>query len=977
MNGNSLKDTVSDAVSGEVLEVQAVDITFFDADGNEIEPALPIRVVMTPAETQHAEEKTNVVHIDLDQQTAEVIEQAAGTETDNSEVVFDANAFTIYAIVYTVDTYFRSCTGETFRVTMDFDENAGIPQNAELVVEEILEESADYSNLLSQTENTLDGNKQISFVRFFDISIMADGKEVQPLAPVSMKIQLADLPEETTAADAQVIHFGKQPEVLNAESIGANVSFETSSFSVYGVVYTVDFEYEVDGKMYQFSLPGGEKIALSDLIEVLGITGDTNNGEKAAFNSVDSFLKEVADVEFSDESLVKVTPVEGDWELESLQPFDTDESLTITMKNGDVVTVKVTDAQYTDITSLLSSVSISGATQNSDGSYNVFPGNPYTIALKFDETPQDTFNRNGSLTYKLPNGVKIPEKTSGTLVPDDSTQAEIYSINYTIATDGTITFSWDIKPGKEQDFLALPGLFIKLNIEAAFDENATTIDWHGAAQVTVDQTHDVGVNKSANLGQDGYMYYTVTVTSTGDNKNISLTDTISGTALTLDQNSITETTNHGATFSNKTNKGFDISIPELKHGESATITYRAEVDYDVLASEAGVEKGQYGTVTTTGNQIRINGTDDNPDNNTSETHADHNISFSSTGKGVTEGHYNEETGKRTMNWQIKANDEHRTTISYIHDEMGEGSDKMNYSGEGITVKVVNPDWSVAATYTVPWSQLGVNTNSTEWTYNIPNQYKDKNYSFVIDYTTEVDVSESIVPVTVKNDVDTDYGKGGSDGKAEPAPGSKLDMEKSVVKTDIPGGTVTWSITVDVPATGLDSCIVTDTLPSVSGPENFTDGFDSSSFSAARDVTGLIDGETVSLDTTQLGKVVFTFYKDGESGLYPVEGGRKVTITLTTTLDEDWMAYEVTQDYLRYYYTHTNNAKVVANSYTIEDSASVTVNSTEPDLIKKADSYMSDNFHWKEYGAENNLKAWMYRLYLYGISDDTFTDNRYF
>jgi hypothetical protein len=78
---------------------------------------------------------------------------------------------------------------------------------------------------------------------------------------------------------------------------------------------------------------------------VLGIIGDTNNGEKAAFNSVDSFLKEVSDVEFSDESLVKVTPVEGDWELESLQPFTSEETLTVTMKDGETFTIRVTDAQ--------------------------------------------------------------------------------------------------------------------------------------------------------------------------------------------------------------------------------------------------------------------------------------------------------------------------------------------------------------------------------------------------------------------------------------------------------------------------------------------------------------------------------------------------------------------------------------------------------------------------------------------------------
>ena len=113
VNGSSLKDAVSDAVNGEVLEVQAVDITFFNAEGREIEPAVAIRVTMIPAETQNAEEKANVVHIDLEQQTAEVIAQAEGTESDNSEVVFDAEAFTIYAIVYTVHFEYE-VDGETF-----------------------------------------------------------------------------------------------------------------------------------------------------------------------------------------------------------------------------------------------------------------------------------------------------------------------------------------------------------------------------------------------------------------------------------------------------------------------------------------------------------------------------------------------------------------------------------------------------------------------------------------------------------------------------------------------------------------------------------------------------------------------------------------------------------------------------------------------------------------------------------------------
>ena len=103
----------------------------------------------------------------------------------------------------------------------------------------------------------------------------------------------------------------------------------------------VDFEYSVNGKMYEFSLPGGEKIALSDVVEVLGILDGTN------FEDAEAFLAEVADVEFSDGSLVKVTKNDegDDWTLESLEPFTSEETLTITMKNGDVVSVKVTDDQ--------------------------------------------------------------------------------------------------------------------------------------------------------------------------------------------------------------------------------------------------------------------------------------------------------------------------------------------------------------------------------------------------------------------------------------------------------------------------------------------------------------------------------------------------------------------------------------------------------------------------------------------------------
>ena len=251
-----------------------------------------------------------------------------------------------------------SARGSDYTVTLVYSAEAEIPDKAVLEVKEIETGTSAYTKYLEQAKAAIGLDKEQVLpqeqARFFDIRIMAGGKEIQPAANVNVSIAydtpvVESDPRTDSQVDVNAVHFGeKGAEVVEVGDADArSVEFEAESFSIYGVIYTVDFEYSVNGKMYQFSLPGGEKITLSDLVEVLGIIGDTNNGEKAAFNSVDSFLKEVADVEFSDESLVKVTQNEegNDWTLESLAPFDTEESLTITMKNGDVVTVKVTDDQ--------------------------------------------------------------------------------------------------------------------------------------------------------------------------------------------------------------------------------------------------------------------------------------------------------------------------------------------------------------------------------------------------------------------------------------------------------------------------------------------------------------------------------------------------------------------------------------------------------------------------------------------------------
>ena len=376
-----MKADIENAIESEVLEVQAVDIKFYDPDGFEIEPLLPIRVTIIPAESEYADRTAQVVHIDKEN-VPEVIEQAEDALPENErELVFDAESFSIYAVVYSTETYYKSVTGDTYHVSLDYDKDAGIPRGAALAVSEILEENEKYTEYLTQAEGAVGESKQIRYARFFDISILSGGEEIQPLGPVSVKIELTELTMDTTLDDSalQVLHFsepGAAPEVLNAEADGENISFETEGFSVYGVVYTVDFTYSVNGKMYELSLPGGGFITLHHLIEALGINEEMNGAD------TDRFIADIQNVEFSNPSLIWVGKTEedstvgqlksdnglsceyssdlteeqieeinreeipsGEWVLISLKPFTSEETLTVTMNDGEVFIVKVTDAQ--------------------------------------------------------------------------------------------------------------------------------------------------------------------------------------------------------------------------------------------------------------------------------------------------------------------------------------------------------------------------------------------------------------------------------------------------------------------------------------------------------------------------------------------------------------------------------------------------------------------------------------------------------
>ncbi|MBE6042419.1 MAG: hypothetical protein E7220_07875, partial [Clostridiales bacterium] len=291
----------------------------------------------------------------------------------------------------------------------------GLPADTVLAVTEIDRDSDEelytaYEENAREAVKTESGARiapEFAFARFYDIALISSGEEIEPSSPLEVTItyekEIQKQLEAETADNVKVIHFAENteteevtPEILDSENVDvtinknkmAETTFAADSFSVYAVVYTVDFHYGTEGATGELSIKGGDSISLGQLMEELGITSAKSRlsildmKDKKEKPSTASFLEEVESVEFSDPKLLwtgyleeDCTPADimtaeklfvtyplglkqeevlainhkeykaGDWLLMSLKPFTSEETLTITMKDGSEINILVTDAQ--------------------------------------------------------------------------------------------------------------------------------------------------------------------------------------------------------------------------------------------------------------------------------------------------------------------------------------------------------------------------------------------------------------------------------------------------------------------------------------------------------------------------------------------------------------------------------------------------------------------------------------------------------
>lgn len=207
----------------------------------------------------------------------------------------------------TIETTLLTADGQTLKVSVSYNDAAQIPDDATLEVKEILNDDPEWNERsvrFADVVNDKYGNVTISDLRFLKISIMVDGKEVEPKAPVEVKVEYTDeLNTEDTAEyyvdeeagelrpdpEDQVshfvaVHYGEEgAQILDAKEIVSDgniveTTIITPGFSDYDLAYV--YEYDAADHVANDTIPYLEGGTLtSEKVALLNDTADDSHAD--------------------------------------------------------------------------------------------------------------------------------------------------------------------------------------------------------------------------------------------------------------------------------------------------------------------------------------------------------------------------------------------------------------------------------------------------------------------------------------------------------------------------------------------------------------------------------------------------------------------------------------------------------------------------------------------------------------------------
>ena len=206
---------------------------------------------------------------------------------------------------------------------------SGLPEDSALTVTEA---DGQHKALADDTISAALEGENTAELFSWDISVQSgENQNWQPDGTVRLEMDIPDA-QLGMYTRVYVVHVDDNGVATTIEADvtdDGKIVFVSDGFSVY-YGFTVDFAYQ--GAAY--SIAGMSLILLSELFDNLNMDLD---------------VQDVADVTFSDETLVEVKKqADGNWLLTSLKAFTTTEKLSVTMNGGQVYNITVTDATYTD-----------------------------------------------------------------------------------------------------------------------------------------------------------------------------------------------------------------------------------------------------------------------------------------------------------------------------------------------------------------------------------------------------------------------------------------------------------------------------------------------------------------------------------------------------------------------------------------------------------------------------------------------------
>lgn len=625
--------------------------------------------------------------------------------------------------------------------------------------------------------------------------------------------------------------------------------------------------------------------------------------------------------------------------------------------------------------------------KDKDGNYIVHPDTPYQLKLGFAEKPGDEWQipSGSELIYELPTtlqAIPIEKPLQFTIVAQGKTVEDNTfwvtkdnKIHIKLSSDEMLTQSQQAK------------FFVTLDVKFAKDASRIDLNDGIHMDVLISNDPDLSITKSARHDfAAGKVFYTLTVTSIDTNENVVVSDQIQGddTALHLDKDPKAfkiKSTNKKAPKPGEPqfgDNGFTVTIPKMTHGEKVTIEYSASVDY------SKIDPDKAGTKAQTENKANVV-SDQIPAPKETTNNLESKLKIGTITKNAGEAkEIDPKSGKYQQSWTLDVNKYSKLNVAgnTVKDSIPEEfRDMMKYSGKGIkivvnkgkTVKDGDEEKSLEQTRTVEWKDLDVTdlTKIYEWSYKLPDT-DPENSSYEITYTTEVDVSQQIVPTAVKNDASSQTLNNPENPEKVVAPTNGLNpphifnVEKKAFSAS--PDEVTWEVAVNVVPQGYDSLVLTDTLPAAkSGDKSFQDTLNKD---IKITVKGLIgdEGYTFEQDAENPDKgFTIEFFKDKkhtEKGLLennelddqqkPSE--RTIKVTFTTKNDPEWVkAYRAGDESL---YRHVNKVKATANGIDRTASASAT---PDPEGIHKT----FDGIKFKEIGGVD-YPVFNYRLRLEGL-----------